>query len=56
MAATADMFVNASGGDFHLAPGAAAIDAGVDVGIAEDLEGTPRPQGGGFDMGAYEYH
>jgi hypothetical protein len=55
MAATADMFVNASGGDFHLAPGAAAIDAGMDVGIAEDLEGTPRPQGGGFDMGAYEY-
>jgi hypothetical protein len=55
MAASEEMFVNAAGGDFHLVPGAAAIDAGSDAGITYDLEGTPRPQGGGFDMGAYEF-
>jgi hypothetical protein len=55
MAASAEMFVDAAAGDFHLAAGSAPIDAGSDVGITVDLEGTPRPQGGGFDMGAYEF-
>ncbi|MBW2526466.1 MAG: right-handed parallel beta-helix repeat-containing protein [Deltaproteobacteria bacterium] len=54
LAATADLFVDAAGGDFHLVPGAAAVDAGSDVGVAIDIEGTPRPQGAGFDFGAYE--
>ena len=55
LAATADLFVQASSGDFHLKPGSAAIDKGQDVGVATDLEGTPRPQGSGYDYGAYEH-
>jgi hypothetical protein len=54
LASSADLFVQASAGDFHLKPGSAAIDQGSDVGIATDLEGTSRPQGPGFDYGAYE--
>jgi len=33
------------------------IDAGLDVsafGISDDIEGTARPLGGGYDIGAYE--
>jgi hypothetical protein len=54
LAASADLFVQASAGDFHLKPGSAAIDKGSDVGVSTDLEGTARPQGAGFDYGAYE--
>jgi hypothetical protein len=31
------------------------IDNGVDVGINEDFLGNQRPEGSGFDMGAFEY-
>ncbi len=48
-------FVDAVGGDFHLRRGSPAIDAGTDVGVTEDLDGTHRPQGAGYDLGAYEY-
>jgi len=51
-------FVDAAGGDFHLREGSPAIDAGLDLrgaGVAEDFAGTPRPQGAGYDLGAYEY-
>ncbi len=42
-------------GDYHLRPGSPAVDAGTATGApAADLEGTPRPQGAGVDMGAYE--
>jgi len=41
--------------DFHLAPGVAPINAGQDVGIDIDIEGISRPQGSGWDIGAYEY-
>jgi hypothetical protein len=42
--------------DFHLLPGSPAIDAGILDGAPEaDIEGTPRPQGVGCDIGAYEY-
>jgi hypothetical protein len=42
--------------DLHLLPGSAAIDAGTDLGAAVviDLDGVTRPQGPGFDLGAYE--
>lgn len=54
LAAPADLFV-APGSDFHLMPGAAAIDAASPTGApAEDLDGAPRPVGAGFDAGAYE--
>jgi hypothetical protein len=49
-------FVDALGGDFHLQAGSPCIDKGTSEGAPDtDIEGTPRPQGGGYDMGAYEY-
>jgi parallel beta helix pectate lyase-like protein len=41
--------------DLHLIPGAAAIDAGsADLAPSVDIEGHHRPQGAGYDIGAYE--
>jgi nitrous oxidase accessory protein NosD len=49
-------FVEAGRGDFHLREGSAAIDLGSPEGAPEmDLDGRSRPQGKGFDVGAYEY-
>jgi parallel beta-helix repeat protein len=49
-------FVNAAAGDFHLQAGSPAIDRGVTVSkVSTDCDKKPRPQGAGFDMGAYEY-
>jgi len=42
-------------GDYHLRPNSPCIDNGTDAGITTDLDGTERPQGDGFDIGAYEY-
>jgi hypothetical protein len=48
-------FVNADGGDLHLGAGSPAADQGVAMpGLIDDVEGTPRPQGDGVDIGAYE--
>ena len=48
-------FVNASAGNFHLKTSSPAIDAGSSTGAPPfDYEETPRPQGAGFDIGAYE--
>ena len=41
--------------DFHLQSGSPAIDAGVDLGYAFDIENKPVPHGAAPDMGAYEY-
>ena len=41
--------------DFRPASNSPAIDVGSDlVVVTDDIEGTSRPQGAGFDMGAYE--
>jgi hypothetical protein len=40
--------------DYHLNPGSPAIDAGVDAGVATDMDGEPRPFGLGYDIGADE--
>lgn len=40
--------------DYHLGPGSAALDNGLDLGVPTDLDGVPRPQGAGSDRGAYE--
>lgn len=49
-------FTDAANGDFHLSSGSTAINAGTTIaGITSDIEGTLRPQGAAFDMGAYEY-
>ncbi len=43
-------------GDYHLAEGSPAIDKGVSTGApSTDLGGISRPQGAGYDIGAYEY-
>jgi hypothetical protein len=42
--------------DLHLVAGAAAIDTGSpDLAPNIDVEGRPRPQGAGYDLGAYEF-
>jgi parallel beta-helix repeat protein len=49
-------FVNAASFDFHLQAGSPAINAGLTLSVvATDYAGTPRPQGAGYDIGAYEY-
>ncbi len=51
-------FTDAAGYDFSLAwPSAYCIDAGQDVsayGVTTDITGRARPQGLGYDLGAYE--
>ena len=47
-------FVNPSGGDYHIGPGSAAINRGVDAGVTTDIDGDTRPLGG-YDLGADEY-
>lgn len=50
------MFVNAAADDFHLQSNSPAIDVGVTLAeVTNDYEGSPRPQGAGYDIGAYEY-
>jgi hypothetical protein len=49
-------FVDPARGDLKLRAGSPAIDKGTAVsGVTTDTEGTSRPQGGGYDMGAYEH-
>jgi hypothetical protein len=48
------MFVDQAGYDFRSKPGSPAIDAGIATGATTDFDGVPRPQGGAFDIGAFE--
>ena len=50
------LYVDAANGDLHLQPGSPAIGAGVDVGIADDIDGNARPLSGTFDIGADEFN
>ena len=49
-------FVNVLAHDFHLKFLSPAIDAGINVGLSYDFEGTPVPQGTRVDIGAFEFH
>lgn len=54
----ATLFQDAAGGDFHLAAGSQAVDAGTNLAapvVNEDLDGNARPFGGAFDIGCYEF-
>jgi len=47
-------FLDPASGDYHLGPGSAAIDVGVDVGVTADIDGDQRPIGPAPDLGADE--
>ena len=54
------LFQNASGSDYHLKAGASAIDLGIAAFASanaptSDQASAIRPQGSGYDAGAYEY-
>jgi predicted outer membrane repeat protein len=50
------LFLDAAGGDYRLHVSSPVKDVGTAVGAPDhDLDGVARPQGGGFDMGAYEW-
>jgi hypothetical protein len=43
--------------DYHILAGSPAIDKGITLSdVPCDFEGTIRPQGVGFDIGAFEFH
>lgn len=49
-------FVSTAIADFHLQAGSPAIGGGTPAGAAlKDFDGTPRPAGNSFDIGAYQY-
>jgi hypothetical protein len=49
-------FVSPINENFHLSPGSAAIGKALALEeVRTDKDGLSRPQGGGYDIGAYEY-
>jgi hypothetical protein len=48
-------FVAPATGDYHIGSGSAAIDAGVDTGVTDDIDGDPRSIGLAPDIGADEF-
>ncbi len=51
------LLVSPSTDDFHLEPTSPAIDHGLTLTtVTTDIDGTPRPQGSAYDLGAYEWH
>ena len=52
---TDPFFVEPDNGDYHLQAGSPCIDSGTSEGApSTDIDGTPRPKGAGYDIGAYE--
>jgi IPT/TIG domain len=49
------LLINQAAGNFRLKPGSPAIDAGIKTPVATDFDGLPRPQGSGYDIGAFEW-
>jgi hypothetical protein len=50
-------FVNLSTLNFHLSASSPMIDAGQTLSqVTHDYDGVSRPQGGAYDIGAFEYH
>ncbi|KKP67692.1 MAG: hypothetical protein UR68_C0028G0015 [Candidatus Roizmanbacteria bacterium GW2011_GWA2_35_19] len=48
-------FINPSSVDYRLQNSSPAIDSGTNTGVSTDKDGITRPQGQGYDIGAYEY-
>lgn len=60
VAAPAQLFVGVSSSNYHLKAGSPALDAGTaslngKSAPTTDLEGSSRPSGTGYDIGAFEY-
>jgi hypothetical protein len=49
------LLIDPAGDNYHIPVGSPAIDSGLNVGITTDLDGNSRPQGNGYDIGAYEF-
>jgi hypothetical protein len=52
------LFTNYLSGEYTLLEESMAVDNGTDLVsqiVTQDLDDVPRPQGNGFDIGAYEY-
>jgi thermitase len=47
-------FVAPAEGDYHIHPESPAVDAGLDIGILDDMDADLRPTGDGYDLGADE--
>lgn len=47
-------FVAPASNNYHLGVGSAAVDVGVNVGVATDIDNESRAQGNGFDIGMDE--
>ena len=53
---SSQLFKNLANWDIHIKQGSIAIDAGTPNNAPKvDFDGLSRPQGGGYDIGAYEY-
>lgn len=48
-------FADPGGGDYHITPGSAARDAGVETWVSKDIDGDFRPTCAGPDLGADEH-
>ena len=49
-------YIKTGGGDYHLKSTSPAIDKGISTyAPSTDYDGKVRPQGAGYDIGAYEY-
>lgn len=56
-AATDQLFTDLANSDYHLAALSPAIDRGGSLNApSDDLDGSSRPYGAGYDIGSYEYH
>lgn len=56
--ALASIFADPANQDYHLLDSSAAVNAGTDLVssiVMSDLDNVPRPSGGAFDIGAYEF-
>ena len=49
------LFIDRQNGNYHLVQTSPCIDAGTLVALVDDFEGNLRPQGIGYDIGAYEF-
>jgi hypothetical protein len=47
-------FVDPGAGDYHIGLTSEAIDKGISTTVDSDIDGDPRPQGSGYDLGADE--